>query len=967
MSVPHTRQGPLPEPHDLVAAWRSGDAATRAALASQHASAVDESYAKKLKALADHALRNDLRECLDIADLLLALGEANGVAPIVALGLLTRANGIGIGHGDYAAAIPDYETAADLYLGLDRPVDAARSRIGQVYALSVVQSFADAERLGTDAVSVLQAAKAWGPVVDMYSNLAGVSGRRGDDQRALTYLDAARQTCVEAGSDLNAQLVRVDINRSIVLRNLGQFDESLACAKAAGELAKTLGIKVAVAYAAECQGVTSALMGHYTQAAVLFEQALDTLKEDGRQRNAALVELSAAETYLRLGQFDPALEHVENAKASFQKLGGRVELAQTSMLAAEVMEARGQFAEAEAEIDRAHALFVEDNAETLALTAEVARAHVLLVQNRLQESLTVALACGSALADRSQLRHATQANLIAATAAHLSGQPGLAISLANDVLARSKETGLAGYSDRAYQVLGQIAQHAGDLPSALKYYEDAIREMELQRGQIMIEYRSSFLTDKQSLYEDMVDACVQAGRASTGLSYTDRAKSRALVDLFEYRINLSLQPQDADDQALIDDIQSLRLERDSLIRRSQADLLPYMRGPAGAELAGSEAVVALERRITALWHKLLTRNADYARDADLWHVDSVDLDLRHIPPTSLLVEYMAIHGRFVAFVAHSNGIEAYRLGASLDDVRLLQRQLALHLDTAMLQASEGRPLSSKATLAVLQRLYTTLVAPWASHLNGVDELTIVPHGLLHYLPFSALHDGRAHIIQNHTIRISPNASLLKYVSAAPDMESPIAVPWGAEVAAVGYSMNGQLPEAPREAERVAELFGGRPLLELEATSDAIRTIASQVRLLHLATHAEFRADNPLFSGLALADRWLTTLDLFNWRTSASLVTLSACQTGKGVIGGGDEVLGLLRALLYAGARSIVASLWPVQDQVTSRFMTELYTHLAAGKPKAKALQTAQLAVLDSSWSHPYFWAPFFLVGDASRL
>ena len=255
----------------------------------------------------------------------------------------------------------------------------------------------------------------------------------------------------------------------------------------------------------------------------------------------------------------------------------------------------------------------------------------------------------------------------------------------------------------------------------------------------------------------------------------------------------------------------------------------------------------------------------------------------------------------------------------------------------------------------------------ASHLNGVDELTIVPHGLLHYLPFSALHDGRAHIIQNHTIRISPNASLLKYVSAAPDMESPIAVPWGAEVAAVGYSMNGQLPEAPREAERVAELFGGRPLLELEATSDAIRTIASQVRLLHLATHAEFRADNPLFSGLALADRWLTTLDLFNWRTSASLVTLSACQTGKGVIGGGDEVLGLLRALLYAGARSIVASLWPVQDQVTSRFMTELYTHLAAGKPKAKALQTAQLAVLDSSWSHPYFWAPFFLVGDASRL
>jgi CHAT domain-containing protein len=140
-------------------------------------------------------------------------------------------------------------------------------------------------------------------------------------------------------------------------------------------------------------------------------------------------------------------------------------------------------------------------------------------------------------------------------------------------------------------------------------------------------------------------------------------------------------------------------------------------------------------------------------------------------------------------------------------------------------------------------------------------------------------------------------------------------------------------------------------------------------MIHLACHGDFHPDNPLFSGLALQDGWLTTLEIFNWRLSASLVTLSACQTGRGVVGGGDDLAGLMRAFLSAGARTLVLSQWAVADQATALLMRNFYRALASGEEKPSALRRAMLDLLhgDPLNQHPYFWAPFFLVGDGGRL
>jgi CHAT domain-containing protein len=195
--------------------------------------------------------------------------------------------------------------------------------------------------------------------------------------------------------------------------------------------------------------------------------------------------------------------------------------------------------------------------------------------------------------------------------------------------------------------------------------------------------------------------------------------------------------------------------------------------------------------------------------------------------------------------------------------------------------------------------------------------------------------------------------------------------------ALGYSVGGRLPYAVQEAQQVARRMQGVAFVEEAATTAQIRQAAGACRLLHVATHGNFRTDNPLFSGLALADGWLTLLDILNLRLPASLVTLSACQTGCHVVAGGDELLGLMRAFLISGAASLVTCLWAVEDQATQQFMDQFYQKLADGWTKGAALQAAQLHLLHSrggagdgrraSYAHPYFWAPFFLVGASGAL
>jgi len=147
----------------------------------------------------------------------------------------------------------------------------------------------------------------------------------------------------------------------------------------------------------------------------------------------------------------------------------------------------------------------------------------------------------------------------------------------------------------------------------------------------------------------------------------------------------------------------------------------------------------------------------------------------------------------------------------------------------------------------------------------------------------------------------------------------------------------------------------------EATAEALRRNASGVDVVHLACHGQFRSDNPLFSALRLADGWFTVRDAYTLKLDNALVTLSACETGANVVAPGDELIGLARGFFSAGARSVLLSLWMVDDEATNQMMVDFYRGVKAGYSLSASIRTAQLKML-KEMPHPFFWSPFILVG-----
>ena len=176
----------------------------------------------------------------------------------------------------------------------------------------------------------------------------------------------------------------------------------------------------------------------------------------------------------------------------------------------------------------------------------------------------------------------------------------------------------------------------------------------------------------------------------------------------------------------------------------------------------------------------------------------------------------------------------------------------------------------------------------------------------------------------------------------------------------GYSDRGQLPRVQDEARTIALLLEGDCYLEEEATIARLIQQAPTSPIIHLATHGQNRLDAPIFSHVRLADGQLNAIDAFSLDLQhCELVTLSGCETGLALSGGGDEQLGLARAFLAAGAPSLVISLWPVEDTSTNELMQHFYQHLLQGESKVQALRSAQCNLLhqtDSMYAHPYFWA-----------
>ena len=920
-----------------------------------------------LKKEADRLMWENIDLCFDFADLISQMAQLFDAPMFQALSLRARGNGYSIGLGKHEKGIDCYDEAAQIYAALGCQVEQAQSQNGKLYALANLSRYEEALATGEKASRILEAHHEWTALADMMVNLAIIHGQLSQDIEALQRLDQAKTLYGRLGQKAEEPLLGVELNRGILLRNLGRFNESIQALKAAQKF-EQLGQSITAAQARQNLGMTYFVMGRYNEALTLLNTARDTFFDDGRERHAMLTELLMSDCLLALRRFNDVLAKCKNVRQHFSQQDTLLTLGQAILNEAKAHAGLGNFAQAQASVDEAHDIFLKDGNPTAVADAELQTAVLLAYQGQYEEAIVMAKTSSAIFANHQLPVGEARACLVAARAALHLYEHDQAHAWIKKALAIGQANYLPAIAYQGFQLEGELSQSRGQFLTALAAYEAAIDELEQLYGRLMIEFRADFLEDKERIYEETVLLCLHLKQPSRALEFCERAKSRALQDLLNLRINLNIEARSESDKPLVAQLHALRAERDRLYRRWEVDEEIGQRGDTADLLAAQQRtenkIVRLENEITDLWHKLLIRNADYARDAALWQVRAEPAQ-PYLPEDTLLLEFFAARGKLFLFLVTRSGIEAIQLDVTVTAVQ--QKLQLLWLNLRSVPRSSARQLAHLARNAktVLQQLYDQLLLPGAAaQLASYKKWIVVPHGPLHYLPFAALHNGQQYLVETAEISMLPGSSLLRFCCEAPKGEGPLV--------AVGHSYNGRLPHAVTEAQEIAARWCGHACLEDEATLGQIEPLLANGRILHLATHGDFRADNPLFSGLALADGWLTTIDIFNLKLRASLVTLSACQTGRSIIGGGDELLGLMRAFLGAGAASLIASSWAVEDQTTAWLMHHLYEQLAQGATKAAALRTAQLQFLQKpeladSYIHPYFWAPFFLVGDAGNL
>ncbi len=314
------------------------------------------------------------------------------------------------------------------------------------------------------------------------------------------------------------------------------------------------------------------------------------------------------------------------------------------------------------------------------------------------------------------------------------------------------------------------------------------------------------------------------------------------------------------------------------------------------------------------------------------------------------IEFYGYGDKWYNFLISQQGIKAFRLNSEIVKDVSFFRVLIEEGDVEKLKV-------------VANRLYKELIEPLDLYLTN-KNLTIIPHGLLHYLPFNALYDGNKYMVDKFDMRILPSASVLQYIiNNKTDSEQLLAL----GNPDLGYAEL-SLPFAEVEVNEISNIIKDSDIFVKErATETKVKNSAGKYNMLHFASHGTFNSAIPLDSALLLAkdeqnDGVLTVRELYDMQLNVDLVTLSACETALGHIGNGDDVIGFTRGFLFAGASSIVSSLWQVDDEATYQLMIRFYKNLTTMN-KREALAEAQRQ-LKATYPNPYYWSAFQLSGLA---
>jgi tetratricopeptide (TPR) repeat protein len=870
-----------------------------------------------------------------------------------------------VGHvlyltGKYQKAILEYEKALAIFQQIGYEVDYARTISGALQSLIYDGQYERAFRLGEEARAIFHEHKDRLRLSRLNSNIANIYFRQDRFQEAVEVYENAYEEFLEYGEPLD--IAAVLRNLAVCYYSLNDFDRAEETYRLARQHCLENGFSLLVAEADYNVAYLHYLRGEYLRAIELYDQTRKLCAELGDGYHQALCDLDESEIYLELNLTEGGTELALDAYAAFTELGMAYEAGKAATFSAIAISQQGRYKQAIESFDLARDLFVKEGNPLWPPLIDLYKALVLYQasENDLAEDLALtALAYfgNSVLPSKAAL-----CELLLAALELRGSDPEEARRYCSAALSRLTHIDSPA-TYQAYFMLGQSEEASGNTELARQAYEQAFKKLEGLRSHLgKEELKIAFLKNKLAVYEGLVVTSlavsfgVRAQREA--FSYIEQAKSRSLADLIAFRSASisSREPQEL--SPAMGEFRDLRQKLNWTYHQIEIEEL----NPEGSSSERIHQLRQLSRQYEDALVKAFSQVQSVDREfASLQSAKTVSVEeLQEIlPENTLLLEYYTARNRFYVCLVSRKQFKIVALSevnGVREKLRLLQLQLAkFRLGPDYIQPLEKALL--EATQAHLEELYTLLIAPIREQLTA-EHLIIVPHAFLHYLPFHALSDGERYIIDDFSVSYAPSSSIFAVCQKKPlrtdDGDTLIlAVP------------DARAPFIEEEAHFVAAAMGNAQLFMGEqATEEQLRLHGPGSRFIHIATHGYFRQDNPMFSSIRLGNSLLSLFDLYQLHFDAELVTLSGCGTGMNVVIGGDELIGLVRGLLYAGAQTLMVSLWEVHDQSTAEFMRDFYQGYRTSANKANALRSAVLK-LKQKHRHPYYWAAFALVGKFS--
>jgi len=909
-------------------------------------------FATALAERVREEVRVDTARAHRLADLAVTVAEAIGNKLAVAKSLRARANAL-YALDQHAAAIEMHERAAALFEAEGDEEELARTLSGSIQPLLLLGHYDQALAAGDRARALFAKQGNTLRLARLDINIGNIYHRQDRFADALVCYERAYHGL--ATHDDAEGMAAVMSNLPLCYMNLHEFPRALEMYQKARQHCEQKGMPILVAYADYNIAYLYFLRGEYGRAIQMLREAAQSGKKANDAYQVALCSLDLSEIYIEVNLIPEATQLAREANEHFQQLGFGYEAAKALVFGAIAASRQGQTFEGIKLFSTARELFIRDKNHVWPSLIDLYEALVLFNEGRLFEARRLCIAARDFFSNSSMRSKAVLAELLLARIALRMKDAATARTHCEFALQQVGKTESPMLSYQAAFLMGEVERATGNADVAYECYRRARAALETLRGNLRgEELKIAFFQNKLEVYENLVELCLtEPQKLEEAFEYIELAKSRSLMDRLMQPVHV---PSDADagQSDLVRSIRNLREELNwyyNLIEREQ--LKPEERSP--------ERIQKLEQDARAheddLMHALREATLDEASQAGLQMPSAVSLEkIRSLLPVdTALVEYFRIQDRDVACVLSRDELQIRPVTVESrvkKTLQLFQFQLAkFRLDPKYVAAFQEAML--KSTQGHLASLYQELIAPIADLLEA-KHLIFAPHGLLHHIPFHALFDGESYLIDRFSVSYAPSASVYALCR-----EKAANVSGGSLILGIA---DAQAPLILEEVEALRRILPDAKLFVGEAASEAVlKSHGPASRIVHIATHGYFRQDNPMFSSIRLGDSYLSLYDLYHFKLPAELVVLSGCATGRNTVTPGDELMGLVRGLLQAGAQSLMLSLWDVHDASTRDFMIAFYSHLVQGMSKPLALQAA-MAKLRESHPHPYYWAPFALIG-----